>query len=206
LPPRGQPDQRQERRNQHARQAKEPLEAHAPQKQQPHGDRDNHDEGAQVGLKQQQKPDQAHDHRHRSKALHELMHPVLLAHGIVGGVEHDKELHQLRGLQADHAQRDPAACTQHRLADAGNQHQDQQDQPGDKERARELLPALHGNRESQQAHRESDAQRKRMARQVMGMPQVRKPRRIGQRDRCGIDHDHAKQHERELAHDRGQPC
>jgi hypothetical protein len=72
------------------------------------------------------------DHRaeHRQEGLLEIVHDVDLAHRVVGGVEHGKQLHQLGRLQIGETKRQPAASAIDVLADAGNQHQRQQHDAG----------------------------------------------------------------------------
>ena len=64
----------------------------------------------------------------------------MLAHHVVGRVHRDRELGQLGRLEVHDAERDPAARAVDALADAGNQHDDQQQQRGDEDPRRELLP------------------------------------------------------------------
>ena len=49
-----------------------------------------------------------------------------LAHRVARRVEHDGELHELGRLHVEHAQREPAARAVDVLADAGDQHDDEQ--------------------------------------------------------------------------------
>ncbi len=88
---------------------------------------DDHHEGAEVGLAQQQAADHQHHHRHRQEAALEAAHVGELAHRVVGGVEHGEELHQLGGLKVDRPERQPAPRAVDLAADARNQHDHQQD-------------------------------------------------------------------------------
>ena len=49
-----------------------------------------------------------------------------LAHRVVGRVEHGEQLHELRWLQSDRAEREPAARAVDFATDAGNEHQEEQ--------------------------------------------------------------------------------
>ena len=88
-----------------------------------------------------------------------FMHAVL-AHGVVRGVEHDGELHQLRGLQA----REPAAASQRRAPftsrpTPGISTSDEQRHTAEEEPRRRLLPQRHGHQEHRERRRRSAAPR-----------------------------------------------
>ena len=100
----------------------------AAQEQDAHGDHRDHHEGAHVRLGQQQHADHRDGHRHRQHGAEEALLHVHLAHHVVGGIEQHRELGQLRRLEADEAQRDPAARAVDALADVRDQHRDQQHQ------------------------------------------------------------------------------
>jgi hypothetical protein len=63
-----------------------------------------------------------------------------LAHRVVGGVEHGKQLHQFRRLQVGDAERQPAAGAIDVAADTGNQHQREQHDAGHEQPRRVALP------------------------------------------------------------------
>jgi hypothetical protein len=56
-----------------------------------------------------------------------------LAHRVACRVKDDGELHQLRRLQVDDVERQPALAAVDALADAGDQHRDQQRRAGDEQ-------------------------------------------------------------------------
>ena len=80
-----------------------------------------------------------------------------LAHRVARGVQHDGELHELGGLQVDDDERQPAAAAVDGAADAGNEHQHEQQRGASEQPRRELLPCLH--RDLERDERGSEAGR-----------------------------------------------
>ncbi|MDT4830818.1 hypothetical protein FQZ97_642950 [compost metagenome] len=183
----------------YADQPGEQLAVDAAQEQDAHRHRRDHQERAHVGLEQQQHAHHHHRHAHRQEALGHGLHPLLLAHGVIGGIQHHRQLHQLGRLEIHHAQRDPAARAIDALADKRHQHDHQQDQRDDKELGRIAVPYLHRHLERHQPDRQPDKQRKRMPHQEMAFTVVGVARRIRQRDRGRKDHHQAEreQHDRD---------
>ena len=74
---------------------------HSAQEQDPEcGHRDD-DERAEIGFTQQQPRNEQHDRQHRQQASPEFLQNAVLAGGVVRGVEHGSELHELGGLHAE---------------------------------------------------------------------------------------------------------
>ena len=121
-------DERQKRGQQHHQQTGKQLPVHAAQKQNAHRDHGNHRERTEVGFLEQQRAGNKHHREHRQKTFGQTVHQCGLAHRVIGGVEHREHLHQLRRLQIDDHQRQPAPRAVHFASDAGHQHQRQQHQ------------------------------------------------------------------------------
>jgi len=66
-----------------------------------------------------------------------------LAHRIARRVQDHRKLHEFGRLQVDEREREPPARPVDRLADAGDEHQQQQHGAADEEPRREVLPGLH---------------------------------------------------------------
>jgi hypothetical protein len=139
-PVRGEDDQRGESGTQHDDQYDEQARPHAAEKENAHGDRDDHHESAKVRFLEQQDADGDHRARQRQKGLLQIVHVRHLARRVVGGIEDGKQLHQLGGLQVGDAQRQPAARTIDLATDTGNQHQRQQHEATDEQPRRPALP------------------------------------------------------------------
>ncbi len=165
----GQCDDGHEYRHQHRADAAEPDRVDTPQEQDAHGDADDHAEGAQIRLQQQQQADEANRRRHRHETFGQLVHIFLLAHGVVGGVQHGHYLHQFGRLQVDHLQRQPATAAVDHYAQAGNQHQYQQHQRADEQVRRGLLQIGDANAEHEQAGQQRDHDEQGLARQEVGV-------------------------------------
>ena len=108
--------------HQHAGDQEEHARIHAAQKQDAHGNHGNHHECAHVGLGQQQAAHDGHGRGHGPDGFDEIFFELNLAHHIARRIQHRRKLGQLGGLEADDAQRDPAPCAIHALANKGQQH------------------------------------------------------------------------------------
>ena len=176
--------------------AREEAAVDPAQEQHAHRDRRDHDERPEVGLEQQQRPDHGHRRAHRQEALAEALHVVLLAHRVVGHVEHDEQLHQLRGLQVEDVQRQPAPRPVDELADAGDEHQHQQREPHHEQRRSPLLPDPHRHAERHRGQPPAERDREHVADQEVRRLVIGEARRVGQRDRRGIDHHQPEEQQR----------
>ena len=110
------------------------------------------------------------------------------AHGVTRGIEHDEQFHEFRWLQIDDEQRQPASAAVDRLADAWNEHRNQQRSAGNEQIRREPLPKLHGNLERHKCACQASSHEH-------GMPRQEIPRAIpgmrgsfGHSDRGGVHH------------------
>ena len=182
------PDENDEADQQHHHQPGEHPPVESAEEQDAHGDRHDHHEGAEVGFAQQQAAGQDHHCRHRQEALLEVVHERSLARGVVGGVEHGEEFHQLGRLQVGEAERDPAAAAVHFTADPGDQHHHQQQQAGEEEVGRGLLPDAHRYLEGSHGEGETDADEDRLADEVELAVVPGVPGRLGGGNRGRIDH------------------
>ncbi|MNS49803.1 hypothetical protein D3C72_824320 [compost metagenome] len=199
-----QPDQHQERTHQHRQQAAEVLAVDAAQEQDADGDGHDHHEGAQVGLQQQQHAHAGQRDRHRQEAARKRLHVLLLAHGVIGGVEQGGQLHQFGRLEIQRTQRDPAVRAVDFAADAGDQHGDQQDDRHHEQRHRHPLPDSDGNRQDHGGADQPDAHEYRMADHEVIAAIGRVARAVGQRDRRRIHHQQAQQQQRRRRDDQRQ--
>ena len=200
-PPGRGPDQEQEGDDEGDAQTGEQFPVDAAQKQDAHRDADHDAESAEVGLQQQQQADHAHHDRHRQKAAQHFAHVFLFAHGVIGREQHAEQFHQFRRLQIEQAHRNPAPRAVDAFADEGHEHQNQQDEGEPEQHRRQLLPALARNLESDHRTDEGHADRHHMAREEIGLGEVRIFGRIGERDRGRIDHDGAEQQQGERGPD-----
>ena len=152
---RGEPLHAIRRRNQDRRQGKGQQQREADEQppvepaeeQDAEGDRHDDHERAEVGLEQQQSAGDDHDREQRQETAQDRVLERLLRmqerrapHGVARRVQHDRELHELRRLHVDHAERQPAARSVDRLAHVRNEHEHEQHGARDEEVRRELLP------------------------------------------------------------------
>ncbi len=192
-------DQRGKGEQQAENEQGEQARLEAAEEENAHGDRDDDDEGAEIGLLEQQHADHRHRAEHRQEGLPEVVHDVDLAHGVVGGVEHCEQFHQFGRLQVDKAERQPAAGAIHVLADTGNQDDGQQDHANHEQQRRITLPQAERHLEGHRGGAEADSQKNCVARQVVGRLEAGGAPRLGNRDRCRIDHHHAGEQQQQHA-------
>ena len=184
-------DEDGERAREEHREAGEEPPVEAAEEEHRHGDRRDDDEPAEVGLAQQQRRDERHHAEHRQEPLAEVVHESGLAHGVVGRVEDDEELHELRGLEARHTQRDPAPAAVHLAPEARDEHRDEERRAEEKEPRRGALPQPHGNAEERRGAGEARGDIDHMARKEIGRTKRREPLRFRHRDRGRVHHHEA---------------
>jgi hypothetical protein len=148
-------DEDAERDREQSREAREDSPVEAAEKEDRHGDRGHHHQRAEVRLAQQQRGDQRHHREHRQEALLEVVHERGLAHRVVRRIEHDEELHQLRGLEPGDAERNPAPSAVHLAADAGDQHDHEERGAQHEEPRRRALPQPYRHAEERDSERDA---------------------------------------------------
>jgi len=190
-------DQQHKADHQHHDQPGKQLPVEPAQKQNAHGDRNNHHKGAEVRLAQQQGASQHHHRSHRQEALLEVVHEGGLARGVVGGVQHGEKLHQFGGLQVGEAERDPAAAAIDLAPDSGDQHHHQQQQAGEKQVGRGLLPHPHRHLEGGHAGAHAKGDEQALAQQIVFAVVAGVAGRFGNRERGGIHHHQAEREQAE---------
>ncbi len=190
-------DRRQRDRQQH-REAEEQSPVEPAEKQDPEGDREDHDERAEVGLEQQQAADQHHHGgKRREPAQQRLPQRLLgvqergLAHRVARRVEHRGELHEFGRLDVDDDERKPALRAVDRLADAGDQHEHEQRGAGDEEPRRAALPDPDRHLEREECCEEPDRQERRVPREEIPRAISGVGGRLGGCDRRRIHHHQA---------------
>jgi hypothetical protein len=121
--------------DEHAHQRGEDAHRRADDPQQRDHDGAHRHGGAEVGLQHDQQQHQG-GHRHeRDEQVGAHVEQALLAHQQVGSPQHERELRQLGRLQVEaQRQRDPAGRAVDLVADAGQQHRDQQPQRDEQQR------------------------------------------------------------------------
>ena len=138
-----QPDQQHEANQGNGREQDKQATVHATEKQHAEGDGRDDDEGTEVRLAQEQKADAEDDRGHGQETATETAHGVQLARRVIGGIENGEQLHQLRWLQVDGAERQPALGAVDRAADVRDQHHHQQSDAGEEQPRRQRLPKPH---------------------------------------------------------------
>ncbi len=98
-----------------------------------HGEDDGRqgDGGAEIRLLEDQGDEDAGHHHVGQKADGEILHLFLLAGQGIGQEQDHGQFGELRRLQGEGSQAEPAGRAPHLAADAGDKHQDQADE-GDK--------------------------------------------------------------------------
>ena len=121
------------------------------------------------------------------------MQVLLLAHGVIGGVQHHGHFHQFRGLEVDDAQWQPATCAVHFTADSGNQHDHQEENSQCKQGYSQLLPHAqgHGGGKHGQHHAHHDEQGVAYHKVVATVAFIARP--VCQSDRGRIHHQQTEQ-------------
>ena len=180
-------DQQADRRHRHQRQPGKDAQVDAAEEHDAHGDTHHHHQCAEVRLRQQQEGHHHDRHQDRQEALAETVQLGRLAHGVVGGVDHRRQLHHFRRLEIQHDQVDPAPRTVHHPADAGNQHQHQQKAGEQEKLARVLLPPRHRDHEGQCRRRQPDHHEHHVAHQV-------EVRAVGRRIGLGVGNRRREHH------------
>ena len=168
----------------------------AAQKQDTHGNHGNHHEGTHVRLGQQQHTNHRHSGTHGQHGAEKALLHIHLAHHVVSGVKQHGELGQLRRLEAQRPQTDPAPGTVHHLSHMGDQHQRQQHQRHHKQGPRVFFPSCHRHLVGQQGRGDGDHQPHGMAKQEIGRGVFGKTRVLGQRNGGRIDHHQPPQKQR----------
>ena len=163
----------------------------AAQEEDAHGDGDDHHEGAEVRLLEQQAADHRHGPEHGQEGLLQVMHDIDLAHRVVGRVEHGEQLHQFGRLQVGKAERYPAAGTIDVAADAGNEDQRQQHDAGHEQVRRVALPELERHLEGDGSGDQADAQENTLADQVVGRLMTGRTAALGNGDGGRVNEDQA---------------
>jgi len=182
------PDQQQEADHQHHDQPCKQPPVHAAEEEDAHRDHRDDRKGAEIGLHQQQAAGQHHHREHRQKALAQAVHEGGLAYGVVGGIEHHCHLHQLRGLEVDHIQRQPAPAAVDLATNARNQHQREQAQPAEEKEGGELLPHSQRHLEHHCRGDQADQHKHRVAGQVIGRVVAGHAAAFSDRNRRRIHH------------------
>ena len=139
--------------------AKEHAGIDPAQKQNPHGDDDDHQKSAHVRLGQQQHANNQHGKRHGQHGTKEALFHRHAPHHVVGGVQKHGEFGQFGGLKIHHPQRQPAPRAIDGYAHVGDEHNHQQHQRQHENARGQLLPALHRNLKGQQGRHKAHAQR-----------------------------------------------
>ena len=165
---------------------------HPAQEEDAEGRHRHHHQGAEVGLPQQQPGHAEHDAQHRKQALLEALHHRVLAHGVVGRVQHGSQLHQLGRLEVEHDEVEPAPRAFHLAADAGDQDQDQQHHPGEEEPGRAGLPEAHRHHEGQRRGEERQREENALPDEEVGRIVAREPAAFRNGDGSRIDHHEAR--------------
>jgi hypothetical protein len=180
--------QHREAGEQHCEQRGEMPTVHAAEKQHGERARGNHHQRAEIRLAQQQPRHDEHHREHGQQAAFEAFQHAVLAHGVVGGVEHGGELHQLRGLHAHQRQREPAPRAVDLTTDSRNQDRDEQCHAAEEQKRRGLLPVSCGHQEHQQRRRQRHGEEHRVAREEPRRAIAGVAVRLGSRDGRGVDH------------------
>ena len=173
----------------HGEQREEMPAVHAAEKKHREGARGNDHQGAEVRLAQQQPRDEQHHDQHRQQTVLEAFQHAMPAHGVVGGIKHAGKLHQLRRLDAEHRQREPATGAVHFAANARDEDRDEKRDAGDKEQRRQALPYLHRHEKHRERGDERGAQENGVPGEKPGRAVAGVAIRLGGGDRGGIDHD-----------------
>ena len=173
---------------QHGKERREVPSVHAAQKEHRERARGNHDERAEVGLAQEQPGHDQHHREHGQQAPLEALQHAMLAHGVIGGIEHGGELHQLGGLHAHDRQREPPPRAVYFTTNAGDQHRDEQRHAGEEKQRRRLLPVSCRHEEHHQRPGERHGEEHAVAHQeprraVAGVAVL-----LRRRNRRGVDH------------------
>ncbi len=190
-------DQACEARRHHQEEPREPSTVHAAQEEDRGGDRRDHDEGAEVRLAQKQPADHEHHAEHGEKSPLETMHERELAHGVVGGVKDDEQLHEFGGLQVRKTEREPAPRAVDLASQSRNEQQDEKRDAEHEQPRRRPLPQPHGHLEHEHAGHHARGEEQRMPlEEVPGLP-FGELARLGQRDRGRIHHNHAESEQQE---------
>ena len=192
-------DHHRERGEQQRDEDHEQARAHAAEDEDAHGDRDDDDEGAEVGLLEQQHADQDHRHRHRHEGLLQVGHVRHLAHRVVGSVEDREELHQLGRLQVGEAERQPALRAIDFAPDPGDQHQREEDDADQEQPGRDLLPGLQGHLEGGEGGEQAEAEEDRVADEEIGRLLCGEASGFGDRDRRRVHHHQAEDEQEHAA-------
>ena len=199
-PPEGhQQDEGSKHEAQERRHAEEKPGVHAAQKEHAHRHQQDDDQCAQVGLAHDEHADHRQGNGHRNERPPQVRHQGLLAHGIVGHVQHHEELHQLGGLHGGHAQRNPAVSASGPFSDAGHEDQDQQQHAAEEQRPGQPLPACRRHRIREQPRHQCHADGHALADQIEGGGVTGRVALFHQRD-GGRIHHHQTQPQQQRRH------
>ena len=182
------PDQQEEAGDQQHDERSEQPPVHAAQEQDAHRDRRDHGEGAEIRLLQQQRADEQHHGQHRHEAAPQAAHERRLAHGVVGGVEHRAQFHQLGRLDAEPRHPQPALAAVDFAADARNEHDHQQRCAAHEQPRCQRLPQSQRHLERDRAGEQAQQQEATVAQQVVVGMEPGLPASLGDRDRGRVDH------------------
>ena len=190
------PDQQPQRDRQQHAQAHQESPVETAEEQDAEGDGDDHDASAEIWLVQQQRADRDHHRKQRQEAAHQRLLERLLRvqerrspNRVARRIEDDEELHELRRLHVDQAERQPALAAIDRAAYSGNEDGDQQHRAGDKKIRGERTPGPDRNLECDQSRHEPCREEERVAREEVPWSVAGISRRLGRRDGRRIDHD-----------------
>ena len=184
-------DHQHEGARQHRADDEEHAAVDAAEKEDAHRDRGDDEEGAHVGLGQQQQADDCERERHRQHGAEEVFLDVHAPYHVARGIHRDRQLAQLGWLEAHDDQPDPAARAVHALADEGQQHEDEQQQRGDEDPGRELLPDSHRYLHDDQRDQHRQAEEQQVPVEKIGRRVARELGVVGHRHRSAVDHHEA---------------
>ncbi len=133
-------DEQQRDHPAHRRQQGE-LARRNPRSQQQGAQRErDHQRGTHVGLENDQQARRpGHDRDRRDQWQQARADPLRVIGEVPGGVEHQGQLHELRGLEFDRARGKPAPCTVDLPSQPRDQHQHQQGTRADQKDAQRAL-------------------------------------------------------------------
>ena len=197
-------DHHRKSNEQHHDQHRKQSGPHSAQEQNTHGDRDDHHEGPEVRLLEQQHAHHHHRPGHGQEGFFQIVHVRHLAHRVIRRIEHNKKFHHFGRLQAHWPNRKPAASPIHIAPDPGHEDKHKHHAAGHEQPRRHRLPARQGHLEGHSGSNQPDGKKNGMPQQVVRRIVSGHATRFGNRDRRRVDHHHADQEQKEPAPQQSQ--